>query len=93
MKKLDAGKNPVPFSITGRTFSAQNKTGGKIYHYENATLMNPPQKKGAQRLLNPRDFRNPQHFENRTRNLMTAKGERKINILFISHFNGKQVIF
>lgn len=93
MRKLDENKNPIPFSISGRTFSANNRTGGKYYEYNNATLMQAPKNRGAIRLADSTAFKNPNHFQNRTRNLSTTKGERKINILFIEKFNGFQVIY
>lgn len=93
MKKLDSAKQPIPFSISGRTFSANNQTGGKTYFYRDAELMQAPKKKGAARLADSATFRNPNHFTNRTRNLKTEHGERKINILFIENFNGYRVIF
>ena len=34
MKKVDARKNPVPFSLKIRSFNLQNKTGGKLISYE-----------------------------------------------------------
>lgn len=93
MRKMENATTPAPFHIAGRTFSAQNKTGGKIFFYKNATLMQAPKQKGANRLADKTVFRNPQHYTNRTRNLKTDQGERKINILFITHFNGMEVIF
>lgn len=93
MKEMENATTPVRFSISGRTFSAQTKTGGKFYHYNNAYLMKAPKNKGNKRLLDKTPFRNPNHFDNRTRNIKTEFGERKINILFIEKFNGLQVIF
>lgn len=93
MRKMENITTPAPFTIAGRTFSAQNRTGGKIFFYRDVTLMKPPKKKGARRLADKTLFRNPKHYENRTRNIKTEQGERKINILFITHFNGMEVIF
>jgi hypothetical protein len=92
MKRLDALKNPVPFAISFRTFNQQNKRGGKLATFENATLMQPPKLPGAHRLAQKIDFKNPDHFKNRTRNIKTAEGIKKINILFIISLNGAQVI-
>ena len=33
MKKLDERKNPVPFTLSVRSFNMQNKIGGKIIRY------------------------------------------------------------
>ena len=94
MKKVDARKNPVPFSLKIRSFNLQNKTGGKLISYEDAVLLRPPAKKGAVRLADETPFKNPNHWENRTRNIKLKNGEiKKIHIIFIEEFNGKKVIF
>jgi len=93
MKKLDDGKNPIPFSISVRTFSRQDLSGGKLTHYDFATLLQPPKNKGKLRLADSTNFKNANHFSNRTRNIKTENGIQKINILFITHFNGLPVIF
>jgi len=92
MKRLDENKNPVPFTITVRTYNQQNKVGGRLVTWDNATLMQPPKTPGKIRLSQKIDFKNPNHFKNRTRNLMTNQGKKKINILFITRFNGYEVI-
>lgn len=94
MRKLTENKQPVPFSISVRSFNLQNKRGGKLIHYENAVLMQPPKQKGAKRLADATHFKNPNHWENRTRNIKLENGEiKKINILFVDSFNGKKVVF
>lgn len=93
MKKLTDGKNPVPFSLAVRTFNRFNKNGGKLILYHNAELMQPPKKKGLVRLADPTAFKNPNHFENRTRNIKVNGDIIKINILFIIAFNGYKVIY
>ena len=45
MRKLDERKNPVPFSITVRTYNRQNHFGGKLCTYMGATLMQQPRYK------------------------------------------------
>lgn len=92
MKKLDSGNNPIPFSITVRTYNNQNKNGGKLITYDNATLMQAPKTPGKVRLSQNMAFKNPNHFRNRTRNLKTDQGIKKINILFIIKFNGLDVV-
>lgn len=92
MKKLDENKNPIPFSITVRTYNQQNKVGGRLVTWDNALLMQPPKAVGKIRLSQNIDFKNPNHFENRTRNLKTSEGIKKINILFITNFNGFDVV-
>ena len=94
MKKVDSRKNPVPFSLKIRSFNLQNKTGGKLISYEEAVLLRPPAKKGAVRLADETPFKNPNHWENRTRNIKLKNGEiKKIHIIFIEEFNGKKVVF
>lgn len=94
MKKLDARKNPVPFTIKVRGFSVQNKSGGTLYTYERAVLLQPPKQKGAKRLAMDTPMKDANHYENRTRNLKLSSGEiKKINILFIEEFNGRKVIY
>jgi len=92
MRKLDERKNPIPFTISIRTFNKQNKSGGRFVTYENATLMQPPKTAGAVRLSQDIDFKNPNHWKNRTRNIKTNEGIKKIHILFIIKFNGLDVI-
>ncbi len=92
MERLDKNKNPIPFSITVRTYNQQNKVGGRLVTWDHATLMQPPKAPGKIRLSQKIDFKNPNHFENHTRNLKTNQGIKKINILFITKFNGYDVI-
>lgn len=93
MKKLTPEKKPVPFSLKVRTYNQQNRKGGNIRIYYDATLMQAPKIKSETRLSQNLDFKNPNHFKNRTRNISTVDGERKINILFIIEFNGYKVIY
>jgi hypothetical protein len=93
MEKLTPDNKPIPFSIAVRTCNRQKKIGGKVKSWPRVTLMKPPKIKGVIRLSQKIDFKNPNHFKNRTRNLSTPEGERKINILFIIEFNGHKVIY
>ena len=92
MKKLDSNNNPIAFSIAYRTFNKQNKSGGKLVIVQKAVSMNPPKVKGKVRLSQNTPFKNPNHYTNKTRNIKTAEGIKKINILFIDTFNGYKVI-
>ena len=92
MKKLDSKKNPIPFSISFRTYNQQNKSGGRLISYDNATLMQAPPEPGAMRLSQNIDFKNPNHWENHTRNINTNFGIKKIHIFFITKFNGLDVV-
>ncbi len=93
MKELDENKNPIPFNISVRKFEKKSKVGGELRVFRGATLMQPPKNKGLQRLNDSTPFKNPNHFINRTRNIKTEFGEKKINILFIIEFNGKKVVY
>lgn len=93
MKQLDFNKNPVLFSISFRTYNRQNKFGGKLLTERNVELLQAPKNPGKKRLANPTPFKNPNHFANRTINIKNSNGEIKtINTLFITEFNGHQVI-
>ena len=87
MRKLDAEKKPIPFSLAVRTYNQQNGFGGKFLIYHNTTLMQQPKAK--------KDFeKNPNQWENKTRNIKLADGKiKKIIILFIVAFNGKEVVY
>lgn len=92
MKKLDENKTPIPFDLEFRTFNKQNKSGGRLINVENSTLMQPPKQPGVIRLSQNLDFKNPNHWENRTRNIKTNDGIKKVHIFFITKFNGRSVI-
>ncbi len=78
-----------PFTLEMRTFNRYNKSGGKTIFYENCELLRPPKKKGLVRLSDPTPFKNPNHFENRTRNIKLPDGDIKtIHIIYIIRFNG-----
>ena len=87
MRKLDQRKKPIPFTITVRSYNKQNSFGGKLCTYTGATLMQQPRHK--------QEFeKNPNHWQNKTRNIKLSDGTiKKICILFIVAFNGKEVIY
>lgn len=94
MKKLDKQNNPIPFCIKLRSFNRQNKSGGNLISYNNAILLKPPKEKGAKRLAMDTEFKDPKHWENRTRNIKLDTGEiKKIHTIFIVEFNGKKVVY
>lgn len=99
MKKTDDQGRAVPFDIEFRTFNSNNKTGGALKKYKGARLLIAKKK---QAVFNPmeheyRQFRvrkNPNHWDNRTRNIETPSGQvRKLKILYIDTFNGKKVVY
>lgn len=102
MRTPDKDGRAIPFNISVRTFNRNTKKGGKLKTYENAKLLMNEKgfdKDSIQALkrlpkIKPTHRKNPQHFQNKTRNIKTPDGEkRKININFIIDFNGKKVIY
>lgn len=103
MKTLDADGRAVPFSLKTRTFQRNSKTGGNIRFYEKAKMVmaeeNPhtDSVKSLQYVSKPRPImrKNPNHFENKTRNIKTLpQGDiKRINIRFIIEMNGQKVIY
>jgi hypothetical protein len=94
MKNLDKNKLPIKFDLEVRSFNRYNKTGGRHQIYKNACLLQAPKKRGLQRLADHTEFKDPRHFENRTRNIKLEDGAiKKINILFIHKYNGLAVIY
>lgn len=98
MRKKDSNDNPVPFDIEWRTFNKQNKMGGKLKSELGAILcMKSTKKKNIVKSLQSqpefKDRKNPNHWNNKTRNIELSNGEVKtISILLITKFNGKTVI-
>lgn len=99
MKKTDSKGEAVSFSIAFRTFNKNNKMGGVLKEYSNAKLLILKPLKG--KVFDPRDTgfreirkrRNPNHWENRTRNIEIPSGHiKKINIMLITKFNDLEVI-
>ena len=98
MNATDPEGNPVRFDIEVREFSKQNRTGGKYKVYSEACLLRAEKRKGPKGkglfLPENKERKNPGHFKNRSRNLELPSGDiKKINILFIIRFNGKNVIY
>lgn len=95
MKKLDGAKNPIPFTISVRTFDKRNAKGGVLKTYHNATLMQQGKKRSLTSLASGKDLKNPNHWENKTRNIKVPEYARpqKINILFIIKYNGFNVVY
>ncbi len=95
MRKLDSMNNPIPFTVSVRTFDKTNKTGGVLKTYHNATLMQQGKKRSLISLASGKNLKNPNHWENKTRNIKVP-GElrpKKINILFITEYNGHKVVY
>lgn len=77
--------NLIPFSITFITANKKEGTGGKRITYEAAIIHGWA--------LSKSELRNPNHFENYTRNLQGVGTNeiRKFHPLLVDFFNGKTV--
>ena len=100
MNQKDQFDKPVPFDITVWEFSRISKLGGKQKSYYGVWYLpsadpNRPKEVTIENVLDPiKAVRDPQHFENRTRNLQLPTGEcRKIYIDFIKSINNQTVIY
>ncbi len=100
IEKKDKEGNGYPFDITFRSLQRNSKTGGKLYDYKQVKkLRAKPSKQTKSSLIHAvqsseKVNRNPNHFENRTRNLELQNGEKKkIHIRLIISINGKKVIY
>ena len=103
MKTLDnEGRAPV-FSIKVRTLNKYSKTGGKLLVYPTAKLVMKEENPNADSVTSlrfkpnpvPKTRRNPNHFENKTRNIKILPQNTmvKIGIRHIIQFNNQNVIY
>ena len=100
IKKTDVKGDAIPFDIEFRTYNRNNKMGGVLKRYEKAKLLIGKKLKGKPFIdaeyfyREVRVRKNPNHFDNRTRNIELTGGQiKKINILFITKFNNHEVIY
>lgn len=103
MSTLDDQGRAVPFSISFRTLNRYSKTGGKLINYPKAKLVIKEDFKDKNSIKSlqtkplPRTNikRNPNHWENNTRNIkVLPQGDiKKIHIKHIISFNGKKVVY
>lgn len=100
IKKTDTKGDALPFDIEFRTYNRNNKMGGVLKRYEGAKLCMGKKLKGKPFIdaeyfyRQQRVRKNPNHFDNRTRNIELPGGQiKKINILFITKFNNLEVIY
>lgn len=75
----------IPFSISFVTLDEKLGTGGKKITLDQAVLVGGPGGKNKKR--------NPNHFENYTRNIRHLEGDRiiKIHALLVTRFNGMRI--
>lgn len=100
IKKTDVQGNAVVFDIEFRTRNKNNNTGGILKKYERAKLLIGTKQKGkpfidAEHFYRAERVRkNPNHFENATRNIELESGRIiKFNFRYITKFNGLEVIY
>ena len=98
--KKDKEGNAYPFDITFRSLQRNSKTGGKLYEYNQVKKLRSKQSTPTKGSLihavqsAQKTKKNPNHFENRTRNLELQNSEKKkIHIRLIISINGKKVIY
>lgn len=99
-KKDDRGY-PVPFNISFRTLQRNSKTGGSLKTVNHATILAsiPKQNITNSELLKQlqmpvKNRKNPNHYENRTRNLQKPNKEVfKVHIRYIVSINNKKVVY
>jgi hypothetical protein len=92
LHQMDTGDS---FSIGFRTFDQRKQRGGEYVSAGKAHIYN--HKTHQERLENQRAVRyhkNPNHYENSTRNIVIEEGGavRKLHIRLIRNFNGKTVL-
>ena len=97
MSLRDKEGKPFPFDIAYRTFNKQTKKGGKMMRLKGVKLLpeaNRTQEKITEEsIFDNRDSKNPNHFQNRTRNIELSNNSIKtVRIDFITEINGKQVL-
>lgn len=87
------------FSISFVTWNSQSKKGGRLVHRSKMTLLTGQSgavkfKKGS-RVNTGRHQKNPNHFENKTLNLVEPGSEmiNKVHTRLITRFNGKKVVW
>jgi hypothetical protein len=100
MAKKDKNNVLVPFNMTYRTFNETSKKGGKLKEYVGATYLpeaNPNREivDNIHNILDPvKSIKNPNHFENRTRNIKLSDGSVvSIRFDFIISINQQNVIY
>lgn len=100
IKKTDSQGNAVAFDIEFRTRNKNNNTGGVLKKYAGAKLLIGTKQKGKPFIDAEHFYRvervrkNPNHFENATRNIELENGRiLKLNFRYITKFNGQEVIY
>ena len=100
MNRKDVDGEFFPFDCTVRTFNRHSKTGGNLMELRQVQLLplSGKLKKTSTRVEDLRKLpgieRNPNHFENKTRNVKLPNASvKKINLNFLISINGVNVIY
>ena len=90
LKEMESGRL---FSIGYITYSKSRKTGGEIKELDGCRVSYNRSDTGAKKFSSPIvTEKKPNHYMNRTRNIVTADGSiKKVNIWLIIRLNGKKV--
>lgn len=75
----------VPFSIEFVTCDLKKNTGGQKISIEKAVMVGSARNNGG--------LKNPNHFENYTRNIRSVDSDQiiKVHVLLVTKFNGKAI--
>lgn len=86
MNEWESSGEHVPFSITWVKCNLKQNIGGEKITLEAAVLVGNGKSQSQKR--------NPNHYENYTRNIRALEGDRimKLHILHITRFNGMGII-
>lgn len=105
MERLDSRKRAVPFDLVVVTADRKKMTGGELLELKGGVLHG--ERKSLHQDLRigrieggkPQDLnggkkiKGPNHWENKTRNVLLPNGEvRKVHIRLIVRFNGQRVL-
>lgn len=98
--RQDKQGKSIPFDLTFRSLQRNSKSGGKLYEYNQVKKYRKEKFKHSEAALKTsaetsvRFKKEPNHFENRTRNLELQNGDiKKIHIRLMISINGKQIVY
>lgn len=88
------------FSLEFVTFDEARKTGGELLRIDKATIVNTNTsftriKPGKKLISKPVARKNPNHWDNATRNILVAGSKKiiKVHIWLITKFNKQEVVW
>lgn len=100
INRKDKKGNPIPFDANVYTLNRNSKKGGLLKSYKKAKLLAWNNQERTLKSLTKyaqavdKVKRNPNHFQNRTRNIEVPDKDRpvKIHLRLIDSINGKKVV-